>query len=241
VEVIDRSWDTVVWLDPRREAEIAQAKTAINERMLQGLSLWTAPGQLLDFGCNFGQFLKMAGRAGWEPHGFEPNASAADAARAKGFNVRSGWTIQEAGFSEASFDAIAVNDVFCFVWEPMNTLEHFFRILRPGGVLVMRLTNKRMVMGLIRAFSRPGPRRDERISKILQGQFHSIGLNSFSRILRNVGFNRIQVQPRAMTAPWSCVGWRTKIAYFGADLLHLASLKSVNLSPGVLLYAQKPR
>src|SRR5262245_36625790 len=34
VEAIDRYWETVAWLDPDQEAELAQAKNALNERVL---------------------------------------------------------------------------------------------------------------------------------------------------------------------------------------------------------------
>jgi SAM-dependent methyltransferase len=200
----------------------------------------TKPGPLLDFGCNFGQFLAAARESGWCPTGFEPNATAAEQARSKGFDVRCGWSLHEASFTEGYFAAITAIDVFYYVWLPIATIDDFYRLLRPGGVLAMRLTNKRLLMGFVRAFSSAGS-RDERISRILQGQFHSISLTSLSRILHGVGFDRIQIQPHAVTAPWNSVGWQTRVAYLGAGMLYYLSFTKVNLSPGVLLFAQKKR
>ncbi len=66
-QVIERHWETVAYLDAKSELAVAQAKEAVQRRILAGLSRWTKPGPLLDFGCNFGQFLLMARQAGWTP------------------------------------------------------------------------------------------------------------------------------------------------------------------------------
>jgi SAM-dependent methyltransferase len=238
-EVIERHWGTVVYNDPKREIEIALAKEKIQKRILAGLAHWTKPGPLLDVGCNFGRFLLMAREAGWTPSGFEPNVVAAEVARAKGFNVYCEWLLEKVDFPESHFAAVTVNDAFCLVWNPIATLEAIHRLLTPGGTLAMRLTNKRTILGFVRMFSPVGQVRNIRISKLLQAQFHSVGLAQFSRIVRNVGFDRIQIQSHAASAPWSTLGWKTRLAYLGADSLYLLSLAKINLSPGVLFFAHK--
>jgi SAM-dependent methyltransferase len=237
--VIDRYWRTVAYNDPRREVDIAQGKEGVQRRILGGLSRWVDTGPLLDFGCNFGQFLLMARDAGWAPSGFEPNVSVAELARAKGFEVRCGWSLQDVGFPTEHFAAITVNDAFCYVWDPVATLCTFHNLLKPDGVLAMRLTNKRFILGLVRAFSKAGPVRNIRISRLLQGQFHSLRPDRLGRIMRGVGFDRIRIQPRAMTTSWSALGWSTRTAYLGADCVYVLSLATINLSPGVLLFARK--
>jgi hypothetical protein len=97
-DVISRFWETADWADPAEENAVARAKEALLRRILAELPRWTKPGPLLDFGCNFGQFIIMAREAGWTPSGFEPNTIAAEIARSKGFDVRSGWSLSEAGF-----------------------------------------------------------------------------------------------------------------------------------------------
>jgi hypothetical protein len=57
--------------------------------------------------------------------------------------------------------------------------------------------------------------------------------------LRGIGFDRVLIEPHATTAPWRDSPWKTGIAYLVADVLYLTSLKRVNLSPGVLLFARK--
>jgi SAM-dependent methyltransferase len=239
IEVINRNLAMMNYNDPAKVSGIANAKECLQRQILRGLSSWTQPGKLLDFGCNYGQFLLMAHEAGWQPSGFEPYLPAAKTAQGRGFEVHSKWSLEEVGFAERSFAAITAVDVFCLVWNPIATLKTFHRILKPGGVLGMRLTNKRFVLGLTRTLSRPGPALDNRISRILLGQFHSIGINSLIRIVRGLGFDRVLVQHRATAAPWSGLSCRTRGAYLAADLLYVLSFATVNLSPGILFFAQK--
>jgi SAM-dependent methyltransferase len=239
-ETIERYWSTVDWADPGLEEKIAENKRAMFASILAGLRSWTEPGPLLDVGCNFGRFMLAAQAVGWNPVGFDPSATAVEKARAKGFEVRSGWALEDAGFAEGSFAAITSIDVFYYAWHPRATLGLFYKLLRPGGVLAMRISNKRFILGLVRAFFPPSPRRDARLSRLLQGQFHTIGMSSLSRIARERGFDRVRVEPRAMAAPWAASSWRSRSAYLGTDIIHLVSLNAVNLSPAVLLFARKP-
>jgi hypothetical protein len=55
-----------------------------------------------------------------------------------------------------------------------------------------------------------------------------------------VGFERIRLLPHATTAPWRALSWQTQVAYLGAAFVSLLSLRKINLSPGVLLFARKP-
>lgn len=238
-EVISQYLAATDYNVPSEVTRIAKNKEQLQRRILKGLSDSTQRGELLDFGCNFGQFLVMAREAGWAPSGFEPYTTAAAAARAKGFDVRRKWSLDQAGFTEQSFSAITAIDVFCLVWDPIATVRTFHRLLKPGGVLAMRITNKRFVLGLARALSRPGSERDKRLSDILLDQFHSIGVKSFRRIVQEMGFDRIQVEPHAVTAPWSTLPWQTRTAYLGSEAIYRLSLTKINISPGILLFARK--
>jgi SAM-dependent methyltransferase len=238
-EAIKRNWEAVAYNDPQYEIPIAQGKAVVHRQILTGLSRRTQPGPLLDFGSNFGQFLLMAEGAGWVPYGFDPYRPAVEAARAKGFDVRCGWSLQDAGFLEGYFTAITAIDVFYYVWHPRAALDTYYRLLRPGGVLAMRLSNKRFFMGLARAFSPLGVKRDARMSRILQNQFHSISLASLTRVLTQIGFTDVTIEPRARTGwPWSSP-WRTRFLYRLADALYVLTFRRVNLSPGVLLFARR--
>ena len=240
-EVIVRNCARAAYNDPRRAAEIARAKESVQQRILARCAGWTTRGPLLDVGCSFGEFLVLARDHGWVGCGFDPNEEAVKEAAGKGFDVRSGWQLEKAGFPEKNFSAITVNDTFCFCWDPHGTLQTFYGLLEPGGVLAMRISNKRTVAGIVRALTPAGPRRDARLSRVLQGQFHTISVRHLASIIRELGFERVEIEPWAPTISWRGMTVATKLAYAPPQALYAVTFGRVNLSPGVLLFAQKPR
>jgi SAM-dependent methyltransferase len=239
-EEIIRNCSRATYNDPARAADIAKAKESLQERILAQASEWRRPGPLLDFGCSFGEFLIAAHGAGWIPSGFDPNEEAVKQGTKKGFDVRPGWELQAAGFPEKNFAAITAIDSFCFAWNPNDTLQLFYRLLEPGGVLAMRLSNKRTVAGVVRALTPAGPMRDRRVSRVLQGQFHSIAVKPLASILRRIGFERVEVDPWAPSISWRGMSSAARLAYLPPQVLYAVSCGRVNLSPGILLFAQKP-
>jgi SAM-dependent methyltransferase len=95
---------------------------------------------LLDIGCATGLFL-AAGNDGWSKVGVELTADAAQYARhAFGLTVYQG-TLEETSLSPNSFDAITMWDVLEHVHDPLRTLRRIRELLRPGGILVVRVPN----------------------------------------------------------------------------------------------------
>ena len=117
----------------------------------------------------------------------------------------------------------------------------FYRLLEPGGVLALRLSNKRAVAGVVRALSPAGPTRDRRVSRILQGQFHSIAVKNLAGILGGVGFERVEIDSWAPSISWRGMSVSARLAYLSPQILNAVTFGTVNWSPGVLLFAQKPR
>lgn len=236
---IDRHCRTAVYNRPAQAVELSQAKSSLQHRILARLSDRTSPGPLLDFGCSFGEFMAQAAHAGWTPSGFDPNDEAVKIASAKGWDTRCGWVLDEAGFPEKHFAAVTAIDSFCFAWHPYDTLRTFHRLLQPGGVLAMRLTNKRAVLGLARALSGSDTARDTRLSRILKGQFHGISMGSLVTILSRIGFDQIRIEPQAATAPWHMLSSSTRLAYGLAQVVSCLTLRRIIISPGVLLFARR--
>ena len=104
----------------------------------------------------------------------------------------------------------------------------------------MRISNKRTVAGMVLALVPTGPTRNRQVSRILQGQFHTVSVTGLASILRGVGFERIQVHPRAPTISWRGMSFAAKLAYLTGQMLYAITFGGVNISPGVLLFAQKP-
>ncbi len=226
--------------DPRQAASISAAKKMLTARLLSQLERRTAPGPLLDFGCSFGELLLLARAAGWRPSGFEPYGLAAREAAAKGFDVRCEWVLDKAEFPDNHFAALTAIDSFGYVWNPYETLSTFYRLLQPGGTLAMRLSNKQWIMRLVRTFRAGGPRRNEQLTDMATGQFHAIDTKPLRTVLQDIGFDRVVFEPFATTAQWKDLSRGTRLAYTLSQVAYAGSLGKVQLSPGVLLFAQKP-
>jgi SAM-dependent methyltransferase len=238
-EKIRSYWATVSYVDPGHEQDYAESKRAIRSRILAGLLRHIGPGSLLDVGCNFGVFLDDAQAAGWKVVGVEPNDDAVRIARDRGFSVKQGWFADECGLADASFQAVVLNDVFCYSWHPFRDLKTFHRLLTPGGVLALRITNKHWILRFSRAIASRGDRRDSLLTTILLSQFHSISVQALKQILIRIGFDRIEVESQASTAPFPSMSWCSRAAYIGADIVRRLTLGQTDLSPGVLLFARK--
>lgn len=93
-------------------------------------------GSLLDFGCGTGHFLKHCNNSGWSSTGIEPDESARLIAEHSGLTVLS--SLNEV---QNTFDVITAWHVLEHVPEPLETMNAFVRMLKPGGKIVLGLPN----------------------------------------------------------------------------------------------------
>jgi SAM-dependent methyltransferase len=107
------------------------------ERHLRPLEkLKPPPGRLLDVGAYTGVFVEIAARHGWDAWGLEPSRWAVSVAREQGLQMIEG-TLESAALPEASYDVITLWDVIEHVTDPFAELRRAYRMLRPGGLLVL--------------------------------------------------------------------------------------------------------
>lgn len=98
-------------------------------------------GRILDIGCSTGIFLDAMRQQGWETQGVEISAQAGAYARERfGLQVFEGQ-LHEASFEGETFDAITLWNVFEHLYQPFETLQEVYRLLRKGGVLAMTFPN----------------------------------------------------------------------------------------------------
>lgn len=95
---------------------------------------------LLDVGASSGNFLRLARDNGFMGTGVELNPRTAKLAESAGFSVFVG-TLEEASFSENSFDVIHAGDVIEHVPDPQVFVQLCFRLLKPGGALLITTPN----------------------------------------------------------------------------------------------------
>jgi SAM-dependent methyltransferase len=97
------------------------------------------PGRVLEVGSYVGGFLAAATDAGWQAEGVDVNESATAVARAKGLRVAAGELETFAGAGQ--LDAVAIWNCFDQLPAPRQSARRAHDLLRPGGVLVVRVPN----------------------------------------------------------------------------------------------------
>ncbi len=109
-------------------------------------------GRLLDVGAGFGFFIsEMRGR-GWDVLGVEISKKAIDYARhVLGLTVHEG-SLENIGFQEGEFDVVSGFYVIEHLPRPMEFLKECYRILKPGGLLLLRYPHATPIKNLLRFF-----------------------------------------------------------------------------------------
>ena len=90
------------------------------------------PEKAVSIGVGSGLFAERLGIK----FGVEPAGGMADLARKKGIEVKTG-TAEEVPFPDGSFDTVLLGTVLSYVKDPQRAVEEAFRILRPGGHVVV--------------------------------------------------------------------------------------------------------
>jgi 2-polyprenyl-3-methyl-5-hydroxy-6-metoxy-1,4-benzoquinol methylase len=94
-------------------------------------------GDLLDIGTAGGSFLSVAQKRGWQVSGCEPNRWLADWGKQNyGVHIHPG-TIFDMQLNDGSFDVVTLWDVLEHTPDPKAVLQECYRILKPGGILVI--------------------------------------------------------------------------------------------------------
>jgi len=126
------------YYDPSDE-EAWNANRAYNYRnLIDKLEKFRSRGKLLDVGCGFGHFLKLAQQRDWQCFGVEPSNVASRYAREKmGLEVKQG-ELKDANFPPDHFDAIVLWDVLYYYSNPVLELKEINRILKRNGILGIR-------------------------------------------------------------------------------------------------------
>ncbi len=99
-----------------------------------------ADGRLLDIGCGSGDWLKRMCELGWRGEGTDFDAAAVDIARTNGLQVHYG-ALKDLDFPRDTFDAITMNHVIEHVPDPIALIAECWRILKPGGRIVLATPN----------------------------------------------------------------------------------------------------
>lgn len=97
-------------------------------------------GRLLDIGCGDGRMLRLMQELGWYVEGVDFDPVAVENAKNKGLKVRLG-TLENQIYPDNHFDVITMSHLIEHVCDPLRLLLECYRILKPGGRLVVVTPN----------------------------------------------------------------------------------------------------
>ena len=204
-------------------------------------------GKLLDIGTGFGYFLDMARQRGWKVSGIEIEQKAFDFAtnnyKLEIFNK----PIPELNIPDNTYDAVTLWIVLEQLPDPKGEMRNIFRILKPGGVVYIRVYNfsfHRLLLNISRFLNI--------IFKMSPSVIHSYNFTSKSlrMIIKDTGFEDINItnSPASSGDSYSTGGifgsglveLAKRIIYITAQFIALITFNKLLLASTLIAIARKP-
>lgn len=105
-------------------------------------ALWPEGAEGVEIGVGTGRFAAPLGIR----HGVEPSEAMRRLARARGIDAVDG-VAERLPYADASFDAVLMVTVLCFLRDPQAALQECRRVLRPGGTLLIGFIDRDSPLG----------------------------------------------------------------------------------------------
>lgn len=225
------------------------SKTRIFRNCLRIIERFSPKGSLLDVGCGYGIFLKMAEEKGWQVQGVEVSQSACKYARENlHLDVFQG-TLEQANLPDNSFDVITLWEVMGEVLDPFAVLRQVKRILKQRGLIALRLHNA--TFHVFVHYLLKGLGNIDKKLRISPTIFHLYNFSpqTIRKMLTKAGFQDIRVYVCEPTSgdPYSSGGILgefgvviiKKIVFLLSRAIFYISFGSLVLSPSMLIFAKK--
>ncbi len=178
------------------------------QRAIRRILQHKTEGRLLDVGSGFGFFLAKVKSKGWEVIGVEISEKAMDyASHVFGLTVRPG-PLEKVGFPEDYFDVVTAFYLIEHLPYPMAFLRECCRILKPGGLLLLRYPHTTPIKNMLRLF------RIENWLYDLPAHLSDFSPTTIARCLDRAGFEGCQHLIGGYTRP-SDFGKRVASSFFG--------------------------
>ncbi len=163
--------------------------------------------KLLDVGCYTGVFLDIASANGWDAWGIDPSRWAVEQARARGLNTLEG-TLESADFPANFFDVVTMWDVFEHLTNPAQTLRRAWRVLQPGGLLVIHTMDIDSLFARVMAGRWPW---------LMEMHIYYFSRRTLRAMLEKNGFRVVSIRPQGRYQTLEYLGTRVT-ALFGPAL-----------------------
>lgn len=168
-------------------------------------------GKFLDIGANMGFFLNNAKKnKNWQLYGVEPSASLSDIAqRFFGLNIRNGF-LADAGFDDNFFDIVTMTDVFEHLTCPGEILGQIRRVLKPDGILFIKVPNGLFNLLKFRVAKALGRLKDYDIFDSYEHVVHYTD-KTLKRMLKEHGFKVVKV---GIGSPIQLPVWHKLVGFY---------------------------
>ena len=131
-----------LWQKQMSEIFMLEGLRRIREFAATGKRVLAERPRILDIGCGMGFFLDLMKKESWDARGIEPAPEAArHAQNVLKLDVFEG-TLEDFDAQGIVYDAVTLWYVLEHVPNPGEILERSFRLLKPGGLLIIRVPNQ---------------------------------------------------------------------------------------------------
>ena len=155
------------------------------------------PASVLELGSSHGGFVALMRLAGYQATGLEISPWVVDFARTTFSVPMLQGLIEDQALQGHSIDAVVLMDVLEHLPDPVNTLQHCVRLLKPGGILMIQTPSYREGTTLEELIAAG----DEFVKMLLPDQhLYLFSRQSVSELLKRVGVGHVCFEPAIFSA-----------------------------------------
>ncbi len=185
-------------------------------------------GRILDVGSGYGFFLNHMVQRGWRAEGIEISEPGRNYCHTHfpGIKIQS-TPLPDPSIPDSHFDAVTLFYVIEHLTDPLKVLREAYRLLRPGGVLLLRWPHSTPIVRLLGPFSR--------FLDLYHTPYHLFDLSKpfIEKQLATIGFIDIKTIISGKTRPPSILGRVSSLIFGGAGEWLSRASQGRWLIPGV--------